>query len=271
MNKQPDPQPASRAVCHKLECMSELLAFYSRSCKSRDCTYLELFAQFNDYTCKETGAEVTGISRRALSLGTAFKRFIFSSSSQPKPGIEKSGYDILVIKDSIIKTATLKRIFDYIPRSSDILCIIDPPGYRRLRWTTMKKMISSGTNWQGLKMDIVLFIPMLNTLLQNLTRPDCAASIKRFFGNNRWLTVRDEVIAGQIDSSQAGDELVDIYCSSLKKLGYRHVDIINPTPKGRLPAYYVIWASDRENLRKIIGQIWCKTRFLPGEIFYPQP
>jgi len=271
MQKQPDPQPVSKAVCHKLECLGDFLAVYSAGIKGGQYYYLELFAGQETYTCKETGVTVPGLSRRALKVKPGFGGYILvKPGNSPEPARAGAGDNPLTIRGNLIQSATLRRIFDRIPRSSSIFCVIDPPGYRRLRWTTMKKLITSGTNWQGQRMDLMLLLPVEMAIIKNLNRPECAASLTRFFGTTAWQETNSGLVSGRISTPKARDMLVEIYTSGLKSLGYRHVESLNPVKPGHAPLYYIIWASDGESRLKQIKNIWGKTRFLPGEMFHQQ-
>ncbi len=269
MKQQPDPQPASRAVCHKLECIGEFLESYAKNINPAQYCYLELFARPFHYTCKETGVVIPNTSRRAFTLKPPFSHYILATRSQLYDSrFEKPEGKTSVINENIIYDCTLQRIFDSIPRSKSIFCIIDPPGYRCLRWTTVKKLITYGTNWQGHRMDMLLFLPVERALLKNITRPECKASITRFFGSSGWEDIRDEIIAGQTSSGKALSKLGHIYISGLKRMGYRHVDGFTTLKTNSKTLYFIIWASDRESRLKTIKSIWNKARFLPGEMFH---
>lgn len=271
MQKQPDPQPVSKKVCHKLECLGDFLAVYSPGIKAGQYYYLEPFAGQEFYTCRETGVTVPGLSRRALMVKPGFGGYILvKPGNSPETARPAAGGNLITIQGNLIQNATLRRIFDRIPRSSSIFCIIDPPGYRRLRWTTMKKLITSGTNWQGQRMDLLLLLPMEMAIVKNLNRPECAASLTRFFGTTAWKEINSSLASGKISTPAARDMLVEIYTSGLKSLGYRHVESLNPVKTGRAPLYYIVWASDGESRLKQIKTTWSKTRFLPGEMFHQQ-
>ncbi|MBN1369372.1 MAG: three-Cys-motif partner protein TcmP [Dehalococcoidaceae bacterium] len=271
MQKQPDPQPVSKAVCHKLECLGDFLAIYSTLIKAGRYYYLELFAGQEFYTCKETGVTVPGLSRRAVSVRPGFGGYILvKPANSPETAWPTAGDNLLTVRGNLIQNTTLRRIFDRIPRSSSIFCIIDPPGYRRLRWTTMKKLITSGTNWQGQRMDLLMLLPVEMAIVKNLNRPKCAASLTRFFGTTAWKEINNSLVSGRISAPKAREMLVEIYTSGLKSLGYRHVESLNPVKPNRTPLYYIIWASDSDSRLKQIKNIWSKTRFLPGEMFHQQ-
>jgi len=271
MQKQPDPQPVSKAVCHKLECLGDFLAAYPAGIRAGQYYYLELFAGPDFVSCKETGATVPGLSRRAVKVKPGFGGYILvKPGSLAETGQPAAGENPLTIRGNLIQNTTLRRIFDLIPRSSSIFCIIDPPGYRRLRWTTMKKLITSGTNWQGQRMDLLLLLPVEMAIVKNLNRPECAASLTRFFGTTSWKEINSGLTSGRISAPRARDMLADIYTSGLKSLGYRHVESLNPFKPGHAPLYYIVWASDGESRLKQIKTIWSKTRFLPGEMFHQQ-
>lgn len=179
MIKQPDPRLVSKVYCHKLECLEDFLKSFASGGSAQGYCYLELFAKPGEYRCKESGAIVKDLSHRALRIKPGFGRYVFAVPSADHPA-EFSGIDALVISGNILYDSTRRQIFDQIPRSSDILCIIDPSGYSRLRWSTMKKIITGGTNWQGYRMDMLFIFPLENALFKNISRLNCRYSLTVF-------------------------------------------------------------------------------------------
>ncbi len=272
MKKQPDPQPASMPVCNKLECLGEFLEGYTKNIQAEQHCYLELFARPQGVICKKTGAFIPSPAWRAIDLKAKFSRYIVAlHKTVADYDFSDLSKKALVFKENIIHDHTLHRIFDSIPRSQSILCIADPPGYRCMRWTTMKKIINCSKDWQGHRMDMLLLLPVEAALIKNITRPECRRSITRFFGSNAWETVRDEIISGQTPGYRAPNKLAQIYITNLKNMGYRYVEGLNPARPRHTSLYYIVWASDRQNRLKTIKNIWSKPRFLPGEMFHNLP
>jgi three-Cys-motif partner protein len=265
--KTPDPRLTSRTFCHKLECTEEFLKSYASGKAARGDCYLELFARFEKYRCKETGAVLPGLTSRVLKIKPGFRRYIFAT-------LDKHATDslpekeVFVITGNILHDSTQRQVFDQIPRSSSILCVIEPPGYRRLRWSTMRKIITGGTSWQGYRMDMLMILPLENALFKNMNRPDCANSINRFFGSDKWQGIAKGLAESRISPLQARMKMVEMYIGNLKEEGYRHVEIFSPAKPGRIPAYLVIWASDLGSRIRQIKSIWQTPRFLPGEMFH---
>ena len=258
----------SRTVCNKLDCLGDFLSGYVKNIRNRECCYLEFFAGPTEVICRQTGVSVPGLSRRAIGVQPSFDHYVLVE--QPGGGEQKSlpaSRDLSIVRGNIILNQTLHQVFDIIPRSNSILAIIDPPGYRPLRWSTMKKLIGYGTDWQGYRMDLLLLLPVETALLNNLRRPECRPSITRFFGSSAWLAVYEGLENGRLDAGPAREMLVKIYCDNFKQTGYRYVESHNPFAAGHRSAYYIIWASDRESRLKNIRKIWASPRFLPGELF----
>lgn len=267
MIKQPDPQPVSRAVCHKLECLEDFLKSYASGGAAYNYCYLELFARPGLYKCRESGTLVPDLSYRALRVNPGFGRYVLALT-EGELREEFTGIDMLTVTGNILHDSTRRQIFDHIPRSSSILCIIEPPGYRRLRWSTVKKIITGGRNWQGQRMDMLMILPLENALFKNISRADCTASINRFFGTTDWQSISRDLAEGQISPLKARLEMINLYAENLKNQGYRHVEVFNPAKPGRIPPYFLIWSSDSDSRIKALKSIWQKPRFLPGELFH---
>jgi three-Cys-motif partner protein len=267
MTKQPDPRVVSRSFCHKLECMEDFLKNYSSSKTVGGDCYLELFAKFAQYKCRESGTIVPGLSDRVLTIKPRFRNYIFAMpDTLTRDNLPDK--EVTIITGNVLYESVQRQIFDRIPRSSNILCIVEPPGYRRLRWSVVTKLIIGGTNWQGYRMDMLMVLPLENALFKNMGRTDCINSINRFFGTQEWQDTASDLAKGQASPSEARLKLINLYAEKLKGEGYRHVEIFNPLRDNRIPPYFIIWASDRDSRIRQIKNIWQTPRFLPGEMFH---
>jgi three-Cys-motif partner protein len=172
-----------------------------------------------------------------------------------------------VISGSIVHDSVVRRLFDSIPRSASSFALIDPPGYRRLRWSLVKKLAAHGVDWRGHKTDLLIFFPLEMALARNLTRPECAASITRLFGGSGWLEIKKSLVEGSANLDIVRHQLVALYKKGLQGLGYRYVNDASPAPFSRPPVYHVIWASDRQNRATLLADVWGRPRYLAGELF----
>lgn len=271
MKTQATPQPVSRTICYKLECIGDFLASYVSSISSSRYCYLELFSRPGDLRCRDTGAMIHSSTSRVLGLKPAFGQYILVARDHSSRACVVPGSNTLVVANNLIYNKTLQHIVDAIPRSHSIFALIDAPGYRDFRWSTIKKLTGYGTDWQGYRMDMLLVLPVGTALYNNLARPECTGSITRFFGSGAWKDFFNEMEAGALPANVISDKLVAFYTANLKKLGYHFVEHFRPAKFSGSPGYYVVWASDRDSRLKLIKYIWNKTRFIPGEFFHSQP
>ena len=58
--------------------------------------------------------------------------------------------------------------------------------------------MSHSGDWKGRKIDLLIIFPLEMSLVRNLTRPECEASITRLYGNRKWQTAKKELLEGQI-------------------------------------------------------------------------
>lgn len=261
------PRKINKWLCHKLECFSEFVKTYSTD-KSR--CYLELFAGCGMCTCKNTDCLVDGSELRALKNGFIKCIFIVKDSQDArnlKKLTTQLKSDSAVISGNCITENVMHRAFDLIPRSAASFAFVDPPGYNRLRWSTIRKLAAHGKDWKGYKTELLIVFPLEMALLRNLTRPDCEASINRLYGNQKWQTVRQKRLDDRIGHGEARKQLVALFKTGLKSLGYRYVDDLKPARFSNPPNYHLFWASDSDSRAKQLSDIWSKPRYLPCELF----
>jgi three-Cys-motif partner protein len=258
--------------CHKLQCYGEFIREYTAALSDRDNYYIELFATGNNYHCADINDSIAGSEQRALDIKKAFSRYIFicrdidDSTKVSKLAFKNNKFSI--ITGNPINNEVLKQAFDLIPRSSSSFVYIDPPGYHRLRWSTIKKLALHSADWQGHKADLLIMLPLEMALLRNLTRDDCRSSINRLYGNNRWVEIKDQWQKGILEPDEVRQQLASLFTSGLKKLDYRYVGDVIPAPFSKPPFYYIICASDRTDFNQLVKNIWTKSRYLPCEMFH---
>ena len=261
------PKIINKWFCHKLECFGDFIKSYSRD-KSR--YYLEPFASGGVYTCKGADCLTDGSELRSLKNGFIECIFLVNDVNDArnlKKRIAKINTKSAVITGNCINDKILRQAFNLIPRSEKSFVFIDPPGYNRLRWSTIKKLSAHGKDWQDHKMDLLIVFPLEMALLRNITRPDCEASINRLYGNCDWQQVRQRIQDSRIGHSEARKKLIFLYKTGLKGLGYRYVEDVKPARFSSPPNYHLFWASDTCNRLKELTNLWNKPRYLPCELF----
>ncbi len=268
------PRQIKRWVCHKLECFADYIDTYTESLTDTECYYLELYAGGGKCLCEGTDCSIDDSSLRALGTKTKFAKYIFVARDyENAEGLQQqtaSGNtnDIEIIADNCNREKNIRRLLDIIPRSASSFAFIDPVGYRRLRWSTIKKLAAHSSDWKGRKMDLLIIFPLEMALLRNLTRPECAASITRLYGNHQWQEIRQKKMEGEIGLDESRHQLVELFKAGLKSLGYKHVGDFKPPSFSRQPFYHLIVVSDRNRVTEILNDTWGKARYLPCELLY---
>ncbi len=261
------PKFINKWFCHKLECFNDFIKSYS---SDNSTYYLEPFARGGVYTCKGTDCLTDGSELRSLKYG--FLKCIFlvkdvRDARSLKKRVAKFNTKSVVITGNCINDNILRQAFNLIPRSGKSFAFIDPPGYNRLRWSTIKKLTAHGKDWKGHKMDLLILFPLEMALLRNITRSDCEISINRLYGNHDWQQVRQRIQDSKITRSEARKRLVSLYKTGLKGLGYRYIEDVMPADFSSPPNYHLFWTSDTHNRVKELIDIWNKPRYLPCELF----
>ena len=269
------PRQIRKWTCHKLECFADYIEAYARTLGKNKGCYLELYAGCGNCICNGTDCIIEDSALRALTTKTKFARYIFVAGDQQNArNLERlstphnTANIVEIITGNCINETVLQQVFDLIPRSTASLALIDPPGYRKLRWSTIKKLAAHGSDWKGHKMDLLILFPLEMALLRNLMRPECQTSISRFYGNQQWEKIKQERLSGKITPDKARQRLVELYKAGLKGLGYRHVTDFKPSRFSTPPVYHIILATDSKGRAKILEDAWGKERYLPCELLY---
>ncbi len=261
----------SKWLCHKLECFAD----YIDAFENAGYYYLELFAGCGSCTCKGTDCIVDGSELRALKTRSRFAKYIFVvKDTQDAKNLEKitaplnTDNSVAIVTGNFIRDRIMRQAFNLIPRSAASFALIDPPGYARLRWSTIRKLAAHGIDWKGHKIELLIIFPLEMALLRNLTRLECEASINRLYGNQKWQQVRQKRLDGNIGLDKAREQLVDLFKSGLKSLGYRYVEDLKPAQFSNPPYYHLIRASDTSSRIKELANAWGRERYLPCELFH---
>ncbi|MFA5761740.1 MAG: three-Cys-motif partner protein TcmP [Dehalococcoidales bacterium] len=266
------PRQPPKWLCHKLQCFAEFIKNYTTDYK--DHYYLDIFAGSAFHPCKIDNCNIE--SAEITALKNNFQKCIFIVNDLEQADLlsrsaDKYGNRSYIITGNCINEKIMQQAFDIIPRSKSSLALIDPVGYKKLRWTTVKKIASKVTDWKGHKTDLLIFFPLEMAVLRNLTREECQTSIDRLYGNTGWQNIRQDRLEGKIDHNETGKELIDLFKKGLKQLNYNYVDDLQPALFSNPPIYHIIWASDRDSRKNEIDNIWNKPSFLPCELFGKKP
>lgn len=255
------PKQLKKWASHKLECLTEYIAAQAKTYDGLPAAYIEPFYEDARENNPPPALKTSG-----------FAHYIFvARNSQQASHLKKLATTrkekIHVVTGRLINESVLKKAYDVIPRSMPSLALADPLGYRRLRWSVVSKLAAHGQDWKGRKTDILIIFPLEMSLARNLTRPECAASITRLFGNSHWLKIKESLSKNKINLEEARQQLLALYKKGLKELGYRHVSDQSPAPFSNPPVYHVIHASDRDSFAEMLADVWSRPRYLPGELF----
>ena len=269
------PKPIKKWTCHKLECFTDWIESYVQTPVSTRRCYIELYAGCGSCICKGTQCQIDDSELRVLKTKTKFDKYIFIAQD-PQDAINlkrlvapySSKSNLEIIAGNCINEKITQELFDLIPRSASSFAFIDPPGYRRLRWSTIKKLAKHSMDWKGHKMELLIIFPLEMALLRNLTRPECEASITRLYGNRKWQEIKKGKLEGKIRPGKVRQKLVELFKAGLKGLGYRFVTDFSPSRLTNPPIYHIILASDSDSRIKMLGDAWGKDRYLPCELLY---
>ena len=261
-------------TCHKLECFTDYIEAYAKTLGSTKCCYLELYAGSGSCVCKDSDCCIEDYEPRALKTKKFAKYIFVVRNHQDAENLKRltaphnTDNTMEIITGNCISEKVIRQLFDLIPRSASSFALVDPPGYRRLRWSTIKKLAAHGSDWRNHKMELLIIFPLEMALLRNLTRPECEASITRLYGNNKWQAIKQVRLDNKIELSEVRHRLVELFKAGLKGLGYKHIEDLKPASPSRQPFYHLILASDTGTTAGILKDAWGKPRYLPCELFH---
>jgi three-Cys-motif partner protein len=268
-----DLKPIRKWGCHKLECFGDYIEAYTAALGKERSRYLELYASGGKCLGKGTDCVIDDSALRALATSRQFQGYILITrqAKDAESLKELTAYnqaDVNIITGNCVSEKVLQRAFDLIPRSSSSFALIDPPGYRQLRWSTIRKLAAHGLDWKGHKTELLIIFPLEMALLRNLTRPECRSSITRLYGNRQWQELSQKRLEGKIGSEKMRGQLVGLFKAGLKGLGYKYVEDFRPASPSSHPLYHVISANDSQHRIKMISEAFGKARYLPCELLY---
>jgi len=268
------PRQIRKWTCHKLECFSDYIQAYAKTLGNTNCCYLELYTGCGSCICKDIDCCIEDSELRALKTKPKFAKYIFivrnhqNAENLKRLTTPYNTDNIEVIIGNCISEKVIRQLFDLIPRSASSFALIDPPGYKRMRWSTIKKLAAHGSDWRGHKMELLIMFPLEMALLRNLLRSECQASITRLYGNQQWQEIKQDKLNGKVELDEVRHRLVELFKAGLRGLGYKHVDDFKPTWSSPQPFYHLILASDSDIGTKIMKDAWGKSRYLPCELFH---
>jgi three-Cys-motif partner protein len=266
-------KPIRKWVCHKLECFGDYIEAYTAALgKGRYC-YLELYASGGKCLCKGTDCIIEDSALRALGTKRQFDHYVLiAKDPNDAQSLEQltasSDNNVSLITGNPVSERVLQKTFDLIPRSASSFALIDPSGYRQLRWSTIRKLAAHGQDWKGHKVELLILFPLEMALLRNLTRPECQSSITRLYGNRDWQEISQKRLDGKMSLEKMREKLARLFKAGLKELGYKYVEDFKPASPSSHPLYHVISANDSGRRAKMISEAWGKARYLPCELLY---
>ena len=236
---------------------------------------MELFAGRGGYRCNGTECLLEGSVPRVLRSQAKFSHYAFltrngSAAADLTQAIAQPAAPekIGILSGNCNHPKTLRKLLDYVPRSTSSLAFIDPGGYLKIHWDTIEQLSVRGKNWEGGKMELLIIFPLEMALVKNLMRTECEPSITRFYGNREWERLKRQKLGGKIGNQEIQTGLVEIFKNGLKNLGYRYVDDFRPLSPTAEPYYHLICANDSGSRAKILQEAWGKTRYLRCELLY---
>jgi len=255
--------------CHKLACLADFFNLYTAN--GLPAAYLEVVAGGTAPPCGDTACPLGFTARLALQLQQPFDFYILAGRDETERTCLREMATPFFGKRqlAIVPVKQWDALPGKTPRALPLLTLVDPAGYRDLRWARLEKLVRQSHDGRGRKTDLLIFLPMEMALLRNFTRPDCETSVNHLYGNREWQEVRRARQENRLTLAEAEERLAGLFKAGLQELGYRYAEDV--APLGQPISYRLFWASDTRSRRKELAAIWEKPRYLPCELLYGTP
>jgi len=258
----------------KLEYLDNYLQAYVIATKQAQQThYIDAFAGCGQCVLRENGYPVEGSPWRALNAMPPFTHYHFVEKEATLAAHLRKAILGKSIENADVYTGDCNQvlpneILPKIPQHVPSFAFLDPQGLQ-LRWATVQALAS---HRKGRKMELLILYPydMAVARLFPLAAKNQAThvTLTRFYGDESWSEQLEQSVGMGESTEQRRDRFVQLYVNNLRSLGYKYINPSEPLYFHHRPLYHVIFASDHEVGTKIMRDVWAKTRFVPGELFY---
>jgi three-Cys-motif partner protein len=276
MPKPKIPTPIRKWTAIKLEYLDYYLQGYVQATKSaKETHYIDPFAGCGDCIISDSGYPIQGSPWRALNAIPQFSQYHFVEkkgilAAHLQKTIFDCGFNNTHIYVGDCNDVIPREILPKIPRDVPCFTFIDPYGLQ-LRWETMKALASHRRNG---KVELLILYPydMAISRLFSLAKkkPAIHCRLTSFYGDESWKMQFEQSLGLGENTDQRRDRFVKLYKNKLHAIGYKYVEVYGPLYSQHRPLYHVVFASDNAVGAKIMGDVWAKTRFIPGELGYVQ-
>ena len=274
MAKPKIPRPIGKWTALKLEYLDYYLQGYVIAAKkAREIHYIDAFAGCGECVIKHSGQNIDGSPWRALNAVPRFSQYHFieeesTLATHLRKSIAETGFTNFSVYTGDCNQVILHDVLPRIPRDVPCFAFLDPSGLQ-LHWTTVCDLAS---HRQGLKVELLILYPYDMAVLRQFAlvnkRPSVATKLTSFYGDECWKTQLEQSVEAKENTQQRRERFVKLYTGNLRSLGYRFVEVYGPLCSNRGPLYHVIFAGDHPAGRRIMHDVWAKTRFIPGELGY---
>ena len=249
-----------------------------------DRCYVDLFCGPGLDRAEDTGQNVDGSPRIAMSLQPGFNRFVFVDIDRDsvRQLSEFAASNNLTRSTTTVVgdcNRAIQQVRNSIPRDSLAFCFVDPAGLHA-NWETISTLAGHRA-WNGNRAELLILFPYDMALVRFLARDESSEFMESSESEQRvdrvmpgpwWRSVYQDRNRGQIDPREARRRFAYMFWMGLKELGYCHVPspfLMKTSPTGR-PLYFLFFASDHPAGGRIISHIFDRARQEESLVARPQ-
>lgn len=254
----------------KLDVLRDYLDAFTTACtKSRETIYIDAFAGVHENLDRLSGETIDGSPRVALGIDsppfTCLRFFELPAKAQALEEVLRQdfpGRDFEVragdSNEEVVEELKRLQYLSWAPT----FAFVDPNGMEA-KWS-MLEALASFRSGRPTKVELfVLFAaPMFTRLLRvdgSDVRPEDEAAIDSMFGCTEWRRIYEARLAGEVDSTQARDDYIDLMRWRIENvLGYEWTHLLAVHNEGGVPIYHMIFATDHKAGTKIMSNLYAK-------------
>ena len=268
------PSPIHIWTALKLEYLDYYLQAYVIATKQAQQThYIDAFAGCGECVLRENGYPVQGSPWRALNTIPPFTHYHFVEKEPPLAShLRKCIWEKGVINADVYtgdcNVVLPTEVLPKVPKNVPSFAFIDPRGLQ-LHWATVEALAS---HRRGRKMELLILYPydmavvrQLSLAVRNQAYYD---RLSRFYGDESWLEQFQQSVSMRETTEQRRERFIQLYVHNLRSLGYKYVIPFAPLRSQNRPLYHMIFAGNHPAGSNIIGSVWAKPRFVPGQLGY---
>ncbi|MHB8377436.1 MAG: three-Cys-motif partner protein TcmP [Dehalococcoidia bacterium] len=266
------PRPIGFWTARKLEQLSAYLdAFAKATTRAGERYYIDAMAGCGECVAGATGAPVPGSAWRAVNAKPQFTGIHLvelDRRSAAHLANQMSRFENVHVHQGDCNVVIPRDVLPHVSRIAPTLAFLDPTGVQP-SWALVEQLARHRRGTAGRKIELLILFAFDMFINRWLVNERLWSHMDSFFGDQRWRKEWEESKARAEAIDERRMRFMHLYMSRLRDdLGYKHVEPHGPLKKGNRVLYHMIFATDHDDAKRIMADVWKKDRAIPGDMFY---